>query len=173
MRTISPDTGADNWWWLGGGWWWLVSGWWSVVVGCSWWLVGGWWVVGGWWLVVGGDWLVVGWWLVGGWWVGAPAQLRRPSDPRAYIRPLGEQQVPRLPRKSHRHRGGDNRLQFVGGNWLVTIGWWQLVGGNWWVAVCWWQRAKRNSLSKALFIFPSWCLFRSVPDPNWSPPADS
>ena len=36
-----------------------------------------------------------------------PAQLRPPSDPRAYIRPLGEHQAPRLPRKSHRHSCGD------------------------------------------------------------------
>ena len=31
-----------------------------------------------------------------------PAERRRPRDARAYIRPLAEQQVPRLPRKSHR-----------------------------------------------------------------------
>ena len=31
-----------------------------------------------------------------------PAERRRPRDARAYIRPLAEHQVPRLPRKSHR-----------------------------------------------------------------------
>ena len=31
-----------------------------------------------------------------------PAEQRRPRDARAYIRPLAEHQVPRLPRKSHR-----------------------------------------------------------------------
>ena len=31
-----------------------------------------------------------------------PAKLRLPSGPRSYIRPLGERQGPRLPRKSHR-----------------------------------------------------------------------
>ena len=35
------------------------------------------------------------------------AKLRRPSNLRAYIRPLGEHQVPRLPRKSHRQSCGD------------------------------------------------------------------
>ena len=35
------------------------------------------------------------------------AKLRRPSNLRAYIRPLGEHQVLRLPRKSHRHSCGD------------------------------------------------------------------
>ena len=32
---------------------------------------------------------------------------RRPRDAKAYIRPLAEHQVPRLPRKSHRQSGGD------------------------------------------------------------------
>ena len=32
---------------------------------------------------------------------------RRPRDARAYIRPLAEQQVPRLPRKTYRQSGGD------------------------------------------------------------------
>ena len=36
-----------------------------------------------------------------------PAERRRPRDARAYIRPLAEHQVPRLPRKSHRQSGGD------------------------------------------------------------------
>ena len=36
-----------------------------------------------------------------------PAERRRHRDARAYIRPLGEHQVPRLPRKSHRQSGGD------------------------------------------------------------------
>ena len=38
-----------------------------------------------------------------------PAERRRPRDPRAYIRPLALHQVPRLPRKSHRQSGGDQR----------------------------------------------------------------
>ena len=36
-----------------------------------------------------------------------PAERRRPRDARAYIQPLAEHQVPRLPRKSHRQSGGD------------------------------------------------------------------
>ena len=36
-----------------------------------------------------------------------PAERRRPRDARAYVRPLAVQQVPHLPRKSHRHSGGD------------------------------------------------------------------
>ena len=36
-----------------------------------------------------------------------PAEQRRPRDARAYIRPLAEHQVPRLPRKSHRQSSGD------------------------------------------------------------------
>ena len=36
-----------------------------------------------------------------------PAERRRPRDARAYVRPLAEQQVPRLPRNSHRQSGGD------------------------------------------------------------------
>ena len=36
-----------------------------------------------------------------------PAERRRPRDARAYIRPLAEQQVPHLPRKSYRQGGGD------------------------------------------------------------------
>ena len=36
-----------------------------------------------------------------------PAERRRPRDARAYIRPLAEQQVLRLPRKSYRQSGGD------------------------------------------------------------------
>ena len=143
---------VGGWWLVGGGWlvvvgcWLLVGGGWLVlVVGGWWWLVG----FRGWWLVVVGWWLVVGWLVLGAWWgcqgvhrQGAfcsapstppttqitPAQLRRPSDPRAYIRTLGEQQVMHLPRKSHRHRGGD-RWHFVGGNWL------HLVRGNWLVTI--------------------------------------
>ena len=36
-----------------------------------------------------------------------PAEQRRPRDARAYIRPLAEHQVLRLPRKSYRQSGGD------------------------------------------------------------------
>ena len=36
-----------------------------------------------------------------------PAERRRPMDARAYIRPLAEHQVAHLPRKSHRQSGGD------------------------------------------------------------------
>ena len=36
-----------------------------------------------------------------------PAEQRRPRDSRAYIRPLADHQVLRLPRKSHRQRSGD------------------------------------------------------------------
>ena len=36
-----------------------------------------------------------------------PAEQRRPRDARAYIRPLAEHQVLRLPRKSHRQSSGD------------------------------------------------------------------
>ena len=42
-----------------------------------------------------------------------PAERRRPRDARAYIRPLAEHQVPHLPRKSHRHSGGDQGTQGV------------------------------------------------------------
>ena len=38
-----------------------------------------------------------------------PAERRRPMDGRAYIRPLGEHQALRLPRKSHQQSGGDPR----------------------------------------------------------------
>ena len=38
-----------------------------------------------------------------------PAEQRRPRDARAYIRPLAEHQVPRLPRKSHRQSSGDQK----------------------------------------------------------------
>jgi len=36
-----------------------------------------------------------------------PAERRRPRDARAYIRPLAENQVPRLPRKTYQQSGGE------------------------------------------------------------------
>ena len=106
MSTTSP--GTDNYWWATIGWWQLVGG--SLWVEVCWWqLVGSnWWVAVSWWQLVGGSFLVaVGWWkLVGGsLWVAVGA--RRRGDARAYIRPPGECQALRPPRKSQRRSGRD------------------------------------------------------------------
>ena len=88
-----------------------------------------------------------------------PAGLRRPSDARAYTRPLGEHQIPRLPRKSQQrrhkchtnHSGGDpatpgqprpapGRTSDPPKNTKVLQSQRhrrKLVGNSWWVANWW------------------------------------
>ena len=50
MLTTSLDTGADNWWLVGGNWLVAIS-WWQ-------WVGGNWLVAVCWWQLVGGNWLM-------------------------------------------------------------------------------------------------------------------